>query len=423
MPLYWIIIAGTVAAFASLFFSTLSYALRDFSRPRLEEQLQRRGKGHLFDQTADQAADLIFVTAAARLLSNILVLIAALWMFHDSGLHWGVQYILAVLVTVSVTLLLSVAVPNAAAKHAGETLIAVFVRPLHILRLALSPITKLMHVVDDLIRRAAGDDGSPQPEKIEQDILSVVEEGEKEGVVDVKEREMIESVIEFRDTTAGQIMTARPAIIALEMPATLDQVKTIIEQSAHSRIPAYEGSLDHIVGILYARDLIRYVGATAQQFDLKAVLRPALYVPESKPLRDLLSDFRLQKVHLAIVLDEYGGTAGLVTIEDILEELVGDISDEHESAAPALLKPLSDHSWDADASVYIDEVNRTLGLNLPEDAGFDTLGGFISATAGHIPTTGASFDHNGIKYTILDAAPQKVNRIRIDLATEPVKPQ
>jgi CBS domain containing-hemolysin-like protein len=206
------------------------------------------------------------------------------------------------------------------------------------------------------------------------------------------------------------------------MPATLDQVKTIIEESAHSRIPAYEGSLDHIVGILHARDLIRYLGATTRQFDLKTVLRPVLYVPESKPLRDLLSDFRLQKVHLAIVLDEYGGTAGLVTIEDTLEELVGDIADEHESSEPALLKPLGDHSWDADASVYIDEVNRTLGLSLPDDAGYDTLGGFVSATAGHIPAAGATFEHNGVKYTILDAAPQKVNRIRIDLATEPVKP-
>ncbi len=420
MPLYWIIIAAASAALASLFFSTLSYALRDFSRPRLEEQMQRFGNASLFDKTADQAADLIFVTAAARLLANVLVLISVLWAFHDTTLHWGVQYILAVLVTVTITVLLSVAVPNAAAKHAGETLIAIFVRPLHALRIALLPATKLMHLIDDLIRRAAGDDGSPQPEKIEQDILSAVEEGEKEGVVDVKERQMIESVIEFRDTTAGQITVSRPDIIALEMPATLDQVKNIIEQSAHSRIPAYEGSLDHIVGILYARDLIRYVGAAQQQFDLKTVLRPVLYVPESKPLRDLLSDFRLQKVHLAIVLDEYGGTTGLVTIEDILEELVGDISDEHESAEPALLKPLSDHSWDADASVYIDEVNRTLGLNLPEDAGFDTLGGFISATAGHIPTTGTTFDHNGIKYTILDAVPQKVNRIRIDLT--PVSP-
>ena len=422
MPLYWLIIGGALAALASLFFSTLSYALRDFSRPRLEEQLNRFGKGRLFEQTADQAGDLIFVTAAARLLSNILVLIAVLWMFHDTSFELGAQYILAILVTGAVTLLASVAIPNAAAKHAGETLIAVFVRPLHALRIVLFPATKLMHVVDHLIRTAAGADATPQPEQIEQEILSVMEEGEKEGVVDENEREMIESVIEFRDTTAGQIMVARPAIVGLEMPATLDQVKTIIEESAHSRIPAYEGSLDHIVGILHARDLIRYLGAAPQQFDLKTVLRPVLYVPESKPLRDLLSDFRLQKVHLAIVLDEYGGTAGLVTIEDILEELVGDIADEHESSEPALLKPLSDHSWDADASVYIDEVNRTLGLTLPDDAGYDTLGGFVSATAGHIPPVGATFDHNGVKYTILDAAPQKVNRIRIDLATEPVKP-
>src|SRR5581483_5798662 len=126
-------------------------------------------------------------------------------------------------------------------------------------------------------------------------------------------------------------------------------------------IPVYDGTLDHIVGILYARDLIKYVGEPPELFDIRGPMRPAFYVPETKPVRDLLSDFRLQKVHLAIVLDEYGGTTGLVTIEDIFEQLVGDISDEHEAAEPALLKRINDLSWEADARVPIDEINRVLG--------------------------------------------------------------
>jgi len=217
-------------------------------------------------------------------------------------------------------------------------------------------------------------------------------------------------------------MTARPEIIGLELKATLLEVKNLVEESGHSRIPVYDGTLDHIVGILYARDLLKHLGLPPERFDIRSAMRPAFYVPETKPLRDLLRDFRLQKVHLAIVLDEYGGTAGLVTIEDILEELVGEISDEHEPHEPAMLNKQSESTADADARIYIDELNRTLGLTLPDDAGYDTLGGFISTTLGRIPEAGESFDHAGVKYTITDAEPHKVNRVKIEIqATEAMK--
>src|SRR5947209_12736631 len=186
---------------------------------------------------------------------------------------------------------------------------------------------------------------------------------------------MIESVIEFRDARAGQVMTPRPEIIGIELGASLEEVKITLEESGHSRLPVYDGTLDHIVGILYARDLLRHLGLPPEKFDMRSVMRPAIFVPETKPLRDMLRDFRIQKVHIAIVLDEYGGTAGLVTIEDILEELVGEISDEHEPSEPAMLRRIDDHAYDVDARMYIDELNRQVGLSLPEDAGYDTLGG------------------------------------------------
>jgi CBS domain containing-hemolysin-like protein len=420
MPFSLIVGGAVVAALATLFFSTLSYALRDFSRPRLAERMTHFGNFPLFERVADRAADLIFVTAIGRLFANILVLICVLRLFHDTHHELGMQYLLSVLITGVITLFVSVAIPNAAAKYAGETFIAICARFLLGLRWVLRPVIQIMHFTDDLIRRATGAKDQVQPEQIEEEILSAVEEGAKEGIVDQQEREMIESVIEFRDTTAGEIMTPRPQIVTIELPAAINEVKQVVEESGHSRIPVFEDNLDHIVGILYARDLLHYLGLPPEQFDLRAALRPALYVPESKPLRHLLKDFRLQKVHLAIVLDEYGGAAGLVTIEDILEELVGDITDEHEPAEPAMLKRINDQTWEADARVYIDELNRVLGLSLPDDAGYDTLGGFVSTTLGRIPPTGATFDHAGVKYTVLDAEPQKVNRLRIELAPQPV---
>jgi magnesium and cobalt transporter len=232
---------------------------------------------------------------------------------------------------------------------------------------------------------------------------------------------MIESVIQFRATTAGQIMTPRTEIIALELESTLQHVKQTLEESGHSRIPVYDGTLDHIVGILYARDLLKFLGQATIKFDIRSAMRPAFFVPEVKPLRDLLHDFRVQKVHIAIVLDEYGGTSGLVTIEDVLEELVGDISDEHEPIEPAMFKRLSEPAAEADARIYIDELNRLMGLNLPEDAGYDTLGGFVTTTLGRIPEVGTEFEYEGAKFTVLDAEPQKVNRVRIDVIPQPAE--
>jgi CBS domain containing-hemolysin-like protein len=189
-------------------------------------------------------------------------------------------------------------------------------------------------------------------------------------------------------------------MIALPISASLAEVKQLLEESGHSRVPVYDGTLDTIVGILYARDLLKHLGSPPEQFDIRSAIRAAFYVPETKPLRDLLRDFRHQKVHLAIVLDEYGGTAGLVTIEDVLEELVGDIADEHEPHEPSLIKRLSATMVEADARVRLEEFNRVLGVNLPEDAGYETLGGFISNTLGRIPQAGTQFDHPGLHFTI-----------------------
>ena len=419
-----ILLAIAVAALLSLLFSTLTYSLRDFSRAKLQDALERRGHADYLEPTVEHASDLIFVTAVGRLFANILILVGVLRLLNQTEYRLGVQYLLAVLIAGLISLFSSVAIPHAASRHAAEPAIALFIRFLHGLRLAMLPVTKLMNVVDSAVARAAVDAEKTEPQKIEQEIeneiLSAVEEGEKEGVVDEEEREMIERVIAFHNTQVGQIMTPRPEIFALDIASTLETVKAKITESGHSRIPVYQGRVDQIAGVLYARDLLKYLGEPREHFNIKDFMRPAFFVPETKPLRDLLHDFRLQKVHIAIVSDEYGGTAGLVTIEDIFEELVGEISDEHEPAEPAMITRINDLAAEADARVYIDELNRVLGLNLPEDAGYDTLGGFVTTTAGKIPTVGTTLEQAGVKYTILDAEPQKVNRVKIEMTPAPV---
>jgi len=408
-------LAIVISVLASLFFSTLSYALRDYSRARLGDYLDVRGKSRLLEPIVEHTTDLIFVTAMSRLVMNVVVLLCILRVFENPARSWYVHYLLATAVTVVITLFCSVAIPHAVAEHASEALIGTFAGFLLVIRVAFTPITKIMHGIDSLVANMAGADNAIEPQQIEQEILDVVKEGQKEGVVDQQERDMIVSVIEFRDTQVGQIMTARPEIVALELHAKLDEVKRTLEESGHSRIPVYDGSLDHVAGILYARDLLKHLGLPPDQFNIRSAIRAAVFVPETKPLRDLLREFRQQKVHIAIVADEYGGTAGLVTIEDILEELVGEISDEHEPISPSMFKKLDDRTADVDARMYINDVNRILDLNLPEDAGYETLGGFVSVTMGRIPPLGASFEHEGVRYTITSAEPQKINRVKIEL--------
>jgi putative hemolysin len=410
-----------VAAIASLWFSTLTYSLRELSEARLTAYLDKHNASHLVRPTLDHRGDLIFVTAVCRLFSNLAIFIGFLQLMFQADLGRAMQYLMAAAFTTTVTLFVSVSIPHALAKYAGSALVGFFAGLLQLMRVIALPATKVMHAVDNIVRRATKSSDEPQEGHIEQEIMSVVKEGEREGVVDTWERQMFEAVIRFADTTVNQVMTARPEMVGIEASATLSEVKQILEQHGLSRLPVHEGSFDKVIGILYARDLLVYVGDSPTAFDLRKNVRPAFYVPETRNLRDVLEEFRTRKIHIAIVLDEYGGTIGLVTIEDVLEELVGDISDEHEPHVQAALRKVSERSWEADARAYVADINRQLSLAIPEDEGYDTLGGFITNSMGEIPDKGEVFVAPFATFTILAAEPQKVIRVRIDLPPPPGK--
>ncbi len=404
-------------------FATLTFSLRDFSRGKLEMALSNRGKESWLEPTIVHSSELAFLTASIRLIFNILILLCSLHLVRDRGWDYWQEYLIAAGGSAIVTIFSSVTIPHALAYNAGESIIAMCARPLHGLRTIFAPLSKILHITDSVIKRATSKPESTAQEHAENDlqseIMAVVEEGEKTGVVNEVEREMIESIIQFRDTSVAQVMTTRPDMIALSIDSSLEKIRGLMEESGHSRIPLYEGSIDHVVGVLYARDLLKFVGESADQFDARNVMRPPVFIPDSKPLRDLLQDFRLQKVHIAIVLDEYGGTAGLVTIEDVLEELVGEISDEHEPIEPAIFHRLDQLTAEVDAKLHIDELNRLMGTHLPEEADYDTLAGFITTHLGSIPAVDTEFEHDGAKFHILEAEPQRVLRVRIQLLPIP----
>ena len=243
----------------------------------------------------------------------------------------------------------------------------------------------------------------------------VVSEGERHGAVDEEEKEMIESVIELTDTHVEEIMTPRTDVVALAKDADLGTVLSTIRAKGHSRIPVYDGTIDTILGVLYAKDLLQLEDGTP--FDLTAVMRKVLFIPESKLVRELLHEFQERKVHIAVVLDEYGGTTGLVSIEDILEELVGEIRDEFDPTAPVELKRIDDHTVEVDARMRIDELNDDLKIELPEDEDYETLGGFVFSRMGRIPKVGEHCAHNNINIEVIAAEPRRVTRLRLNIAS------
>jgi CBS domain containing-hemolysin-like protein len=439
--LFWIFVVGTLA---SLLFSTLSYALRTISRVQLEEALIIRHRTRALEAILHARFDLALTASILRLVSNIAAIVAIGIYFlnqysHDPTPRPFAIFGWTVLISVPVMMIFSIAIPQAWAKYAGEALLARTWPLLRLAHLITWPLVRILKVFDEMVRRLAGDEVSlgEEPEtaaeKVSGEILSMVAEGTAEGAVDIEQQKMIEGVISFRDLQVGQIMTPRTGIIALDVNTPVLDARDRILKDGLSRVPVFGGHLDNILGILYAKDLLPFLnvaGGTAvddAQMELRRLLRPAYFVPRTKLLRDLLREFRVQHVHIAVVLDEYGGTCGLVTTEDIIEEIVGNIADEYERPAPEELKRLSETSVEVDARMNITDLNRELTLQLPEDADYQSLGGFVLSTLGVIPPKGETFKHDGLTITVLDAEPRRVKKLRLDLpqptaTMEPVAP-
>ncbi len=423
--LFWTFIASVVA---SLLFSTLSYALRTISRVQLEEALVIRRRTRALEAILSARYDLALTSSILRLVANTVGIMAV-------GSYFLLQYYnephpvkvfgWTVLVTVPVMLIFSVAIPQAWAKYAGEPLLAMCWPLLRLAYFVMWPLVRALNVFDVMVGRLAGVSLGEEPEtaaeQVQQEILSVVAEGTADGTVDEEQKKMIEGVISFRDLQVGQIMTPRTEMIAVEVNTPVLEARDRILKDGLSRVPVYEGTLDNVVGVLNAKDLLQFLnvaGGSAgedEQMELRRLIRPALFVPRTKPLRDLLREFRIQQVHIAVVLDEYGGTSGLVTTEDIVAEIVGEIADEYERPATEELNRIDDRVAEVDARMAVSEVNRALDLSLPEDGDYQTIGGFVIAKLGIIPAKGDRLEYEGLVIVVLEAEPRRVKKLRLEL--------
>ncbi|MFP4355545.1 MAG: transporter associated domain-containing protein [Phycisphaerae bacterium] len=411
--LFWVVLI--MAAALSSFFALTSNALRMFRRVQLEEAFGRKHDPRRLEKLEQHLKALRLTSSLCRSLSNLVLVLCVVGLMGQAG---GLMKIIGGIAIAGVIIaIFGVAIPHAWASYNGEQILARSFGVLMFFRYAIWPLTKLMEAFDLPIRRLAGvvdEDINLHNEHVRQEIVQAASEGQAEGAVDPDEVEMIESVIELGETHAGEIMTPRTEIFALSIDTAWQQAADQIFKAGHSRVPVYQGDLDHIVGILYAKDLLKYVVGNGAPHDLKDTLRKPFFVPETKLLDDLLREFKARKFHISVVLDEYGGTAGLVTIEDVLEEIVGDISDEYDEAQPAMLKKLSDTSYEIDARLHIDELNDAIGLELSEDEDYDTVAGFIFSQMGYIPREGEMFEAYGARFTVLEASDRRLVRVHIE---------
>jgi len=413
----WLVFLIVFLSAGSLFFSVGAISLRTVSRGKLAEVLKSLGKESSADELGADSERLAMACAFYRLFLNVLVLICFFLIFtglRPREAEVG-DYILTVLFSFAIFLLFSFSVAGAWAKYAGENFLSGTYRILQFFSMIVGPVFCLRRFTDVLVRRLAGvpEDGVEEKTDVKQE--EFLTDLEIAGVADAEEQAMIENVFELTDTTVEEIMTPRTDIKAVEVSSDRRKVLDTITKAGHSRVPVYEDDIDHIVGLIYAKDLLSEVDREESEFNLSEKMRDAYFVPETKYLRVLLHEFQNQKLHAAIVLDEYGGTAGIVTIEDILEELVGEITDEYEKTPISAIRQVGENVFEADARTDIDDVNDELGLDLPEEEDYETLGGFVFSYLGYIPKAGESFEYEGIGFTISSAETRRIRRIRMKL--------
>lgn len=245
----------------------------------------------------------------------------------------------------------------------------------------------------------------------EEEIRTLVDAGEEEGVIEEDEKEMIYSIFELGETMAREVMVPRIDIVAVDVQTPPEEVVRVIAETGHSRIPVYEGTVDGIVGLVYAKDLLLYLQGDGPRPPLREMLRPAYFVPETKKVDDLLREMQQRRIHMAIVVDEYGGTAGLVTVEDILEEIVGEIQDEYDAEEPSF-EQVGEGEYILDARMNLDDVNDLLEADLPTGAA-DTLGGLIYDALGRVPVPGDSLQIGEWRIEVLTVSGRRIRKVRM----------
>ncbi len=423
MPIFaWIV--PSILLILATYLSAIELALADISQAGLARALESSNREHKAAWLSKNARSAVLMATILRTLASIAFFGFILFYFVDfEAEHWTFWLELVGACAVAVLLLWIVRdmVTQALVVHAGTKFLAHSIPAVSVLIFLGCPFSWLFRFVDEVVRRLSGVHLETE-DKVEAELLQSIEDTHREGGLDEHAAAMLENVVEFNSTDVGEVMTPRTDVEGIELTDDLTFIRSFIVDAGHSRIPVYKGSLDQIAGILYVKDLIPYLGEDTSDFKLSPLLRQPIVVPESRPVRELLADFQRSEVHLAIVIDEYGGTLGLVTIEDVLEEIVGEIHDEHEPNGDEEpeLRMIDKRHAEVDGRFHIDDLNEKLRLSLPEDEEYDTVGGYLLAYIGRVPQVGEVIEAAHTHFTVLQATPTHIQRVAVALVEAPL---
>jgi len=349
---------------------------------------------------------LIVASTATALLSD------SLFTRWGAPSPWRLWLTLLVSVLLSVVLLIvaEVTPKTLALAHAERVALAAAV-PVDRLASLLGPI---LWAVTLISRGLTGGRAARAPYLTEEELITALHVSEEAGVIEEQEHQMIHGIIEIGDKTVREIMIPRTDIIAVERSVGLREIIKLFKQYRHTRMPVFEENIDHVVGLIHTKDLLLfYTLSSSQKFDMDRVLRPIEFTPEQKKVDELLNDMRTKKQHMVIVVDEYGGTAGMVTLEDLLEEIVGEIRDEYDTAEQDLLTLTNDHEARVDAGFPLEELNERLRLGLEESGDYDSVGGYVHSMLGKIAEAGDSFRAGRAKWIVEKVKGRRIETMRL----------
>jgi CBS domain containing-hemolysin-like protein len=418
LPFWIAVISLSVAGFASVG----ARSLRRFSRSKLDELCRHEKTKSLYSQIVQlreqgiAGADSLLVLAAAAAVGAGIA-----WLAKSEALSTDPAWIgIAGGALIGIVLLWAaiVWVPLAVSRLWADGFVLHTWSFWRSIATLLSPSVWAALALSRWLQWITGrEPAHPTEESLEEEILTIVSEGQREGLLEEDAREMIEGVIELGDVDVAEIMTPRTDVISLQVDFPWNEAVRVVCQSGHTRLPVYNKSPDDMIGILHTKDLLIELAKVDERSrrPWPELLRKPFFVPETKPVDDLLQEFQHNRNHIAVVLDEFGGVSGIVTIEDILEEIVGEIVDEHDEALIDGIKMIDEHSAEALAKVHIHEINERLGLSLPEHENFDTIGGFVFHELGRIPTVSEELTWHDVRIKVLDATRRRINRVRIQL--------
>jgi putative hemolysin len=399
------------------FFSSSEVALISITRAKVRTLVNEGKKGSDALARLKEYPDHILI---AILIGNNIVNIAAASIATAIAIdHFGSAGVgIATGVVVILMLIFGEIGPKTYAARYTEKL-ALFSAPIILFLTKL--LLPLLWFYDWLTTRLSPGTGIAEPSVTEEEIKEWIDVGEEEGMIEEEERQMLYSVFKFGDTTAREIMTPRLDVIMIEDVSSLENAITLFNETGLSRLPVYHDQIDNVVGILNIKDVFSAEFSKKEVVTIKELMHDAYFVPESKMIDDLLKEMQLKKVHMAIVMDEYGGFAGVVTVEDILEELVGEILDEFDEEEPSVQK-LGEGVYMVDAQVWVDHLNEELGSKLPTGEGYETVGGLLFTLLGHIPLRGEVVKlESGVTLAVMQMRGRRIVKVKLIIPPPPAE--